>query len=77
MADQILRNVNLQPDVYDLVKAESFRRRNGAKGFSLTLNQIVMEWVDLHNADCGPVETSTVQEMPAVEKVLVPTETEA
>jgi hypothetical protein len=77
MTEQILRNVGLQPDVYDLVKAESFRRRNGSKGFSLTLNQIVLEWVDLHNAELLPVETKELQELPAVEKVLVPAETEA
>jgi hypothetical protein len=41
------------------------------------LNQIVLEWVDLHNAELLPVETKELQELPAVEKVLVPAETEA
>lgn len=76
MTEQILRNVGLQPDVYDLVKAESFRRRNGVKGFSLTLNQIVLEWADAHNAELLPVETQGLRDLPAVERVCVPAETE-
>jgi hypothetical protein len=67
MTETILRNVNLQPDVYDLVKAESLRRRNGSKGFSLTLNQIVLEWLDWHNTETPLVEKRPeLEEMPAV-----------
>lgn len=48
MADKsILRNVNLRPEVYDLIQGECEIRRNGGKGFSLTLNQIVLEYFDL------------------------------
>jgi len=43
----ILRNVNLRPEVYDLIQGESVIRRNGGKGFSLTLNQIVLEYFDM------------------------------
>jgi hypothetical protein len=67
---QILRNVNLQPEVYDLVKEESARRRNGEKGFSLTLNQIVLEWLDGYNAGLLPLDRREIQEMPAVANLL-------
>jgi hypothetical protein len=77
MAEQILRNINLRPEVYELVQEEAKRRRNGLKGFSLTLNQIVLEWADAHNAELLPVDTREVQDLPAVKKVCVSAETEA
>jgi hypothetical protein len=45
-SNNILRNVNLRPEVYDLIQGECLIRRNGGKGFSLTLNQIVLEYFD-------------------------------
>jgi hypothetical protein len=41
------RDVNFQPEVFDLIQGECVIRRNGGKGFSLTLNQIVLEYFDL------------------------------
>ena len=46
MANQI-RNVNLRPEVYDLIQGECLLRRNGGKGFSLTLNQIVLDYFEM------------------------------
>jgi hypothetical protein len=72
MSETIVRNVNLQPETYDLVQAESLRRRNGGKGFSLTLNQIVLEWLDAFNAGIMPLDAEKIrrfQEMPAVKSV--------
>jgi hypothetical protein len=81
MANTILRNINFQPEVYEVIQLECARRRNGGKGISLTLNQIVMEWLDGYNAGVLPVDPRHLEElkdMPAVEKVLaVPVETEA
>jgi len=67
----IVRNVNLQEEAYDIIQAECQRRRNGGKGFSLTLNQIVMEWLDGHNAGVLPIDTRTLQDVPAVTKIAV------
>jgi hypothetical protein len=66
MAETLLRNVNLQAEVHAIIQSEASRRRNGGKGFSLTLNQIVLEWLDGYNAGVLPVDTREVQEMPAV-----------
>jgi hypothetical protein len=66
MSDRILRNVNLQPEVYEIIQVEEARRRNGDRGFSLTLNQIVLEWLDGFNAGILPLDTRMLQEMPAV-----------
>lgn len=41
------RIVNFRPEVYDLIQGECAVRRNGGKGFSLTLNQIVLEYFEL------------------------------
>lgn len=43
----ITRNVNFRPEVYDLIQGECIIRRNGGKGFSLTLNQIILEYFDM------------------------------
>jgi hypothetical protein len=66
MADQILRNIHLQPEVYELVQQEAQRRRNGVRGFSLTLNQIVLEWLDGFNAGLMPLDTRGLKDIPAV-----------
>jgi hypothetical protein len=71
----IPRIINLRPEVYELVQEEAKRRRNGLKGFSLTLNQIVLEWADAHNVELLPVNTRELQDLPTVEKILVPAET--
>jgi len=42
----ILRNVNLRSEVFDLIQGECIIRRNGGKGFSLTLNQIILEYFE-------------------------------
>jgi hypothetical protein len=68
--NHISRITSYQSEVYDVIKAEAARRRNGGKGFSLTLNQIVLEWLDAYNAGILPMDTRALQEMPAVEKVL-------
>jgi hypothetical protein len=41
------RDVNFQPEVYDLIQGECEIRRNGGKGFSLTLNQIILDYFDM------------------------------
>jgi len=41
------RIVNFRPDVFDLIEGECAIRRNGGKGFSLTLNQIVLEYFEM------------------------------
>jgi hypothetical protein len=43
----IMRNVNFRQEVYDLIQGECEIRRNGGKGFSLTINQIILEYFDL------------------------------
>lgn len=48
MTDTILRNVNLQTVTYEIIQKECERRRNGGKGFSLTLNQLIQEWAELN-----------------------------
>jgi hypothetical protein len=66
----VSRITSYQSEVYDLIKAEAARRRNGGKGFSLTLNQIVLEWLDGFNAGLIPLNTHRLQDMPAVKKVI-------
>jgi hypothetical protein len=66
----VQRNVNLKKDIADLVQNEQNRRRNGPKGFSLTLNQIVLEWLDGHNAGVLPIDTRAQQDVPAVKRVI-------
>jgi hypothetical protein len=68
MSDTLLRTVNLQFDVHEIIQAEAIRRRNGGKGFSLTLNQIVLEWLDGYNAGLLPLDKRELQDMPAVRK---------
>lgn len=46
MTNSILRNINFRPEVYELIQGECEVRRNGGKGFSLTLNQIVLEFFE-------------------------------
>jgi len=41
------RNVNMRQDVLDLIEGECAIRRNGPRGFSLTLNQIVLEYFEM------------------------------
>ena len=41
------RNVNLRQDVCDLIEGECNIRKNGERGFSLTVNQIVLEYFDM------------------------------
>ena len=41
------RNVNLRQDVSDLIEGECALRNNGGRGFSLTLNQIVLEYFEM------------------------------
>lgn len=43
----VQRNVNLRQDVDDLIRGECLIRKNGERGFSLTLNQIVLEFFEL------------------------------
>ena len=50
MANRIIyvqRNINLRQEVFDLIEGEAVLRRNGEKGFSLTLNQIILEYFDM------------------------------
>ena len=76
MSETLLRTVNLQSEVYDIIQSEAARRRNGGKGFSLTLNQLVLEWLDGYNAGLLPIDTRELQDLPAVVRVLpVPAET--
>jgi hypothetical protein len=41
------RNVNMRQDVCDLVEGECLLRKNGERGFSLTINQIILEYFEL------------------------------
>lgn len=65
------RDVNFQPEVYDLIQGECEIRRNGGKGFSLTLNQIVLEYFDIRTpkgiivAAKGVEAVLTIEEEPA------------
>lgn len=40
------RNVNMRQDVCDLVEGECLLRNNGERGFSLTINQIILEYFE-------------------------------
>lgn len=62
----ITRNVNFRPEVYDLIQGECALRRNGGKGFSLTVNQIVLDYFEL-----------SAQQEPAIIPVPASAETEA
>ncbi|MGA2504237.1 MAG: hypothetical protein ABSG01_09125 [Anaerolineales bacterium] len=44
---RIQRNVNFRPEVHDLIMGECAIRNNGENGFSLTLNQIILEYFDM------------------------------
>ena len=65
----IKQNISFLPEVFDIIQAEALRRRNGGKGFSLTLNQIVLEWLDGYNAGVLPIDTRELQDMSAVKSV--------
>jgi hypothetical protein len=71
MSESLIRTVNFRQEVFDIIKAEIARRRNGGTAFSLTLNQIVLEWLDCYNAGILPIDTRSLQEMPAVKSVSV------
>lgn len=43
----IQRNVNFRKDVSDLVEGECLIRNNGGSGFSLTTNQIILEYFSM------------------------------
>jgi hypothetical protein len=43
----IPRNVNLRRDVCDLIEGECNVRKNGERGFSLTINQIILEYFEI------------------------------
>lgn len=78
MSETLIRTVNIQQEVFEIIQAEAIRRRNGGKGFSLTLNQIVLEWLDAYNAGLLPIDTRALQDIPAVSQVLgVPIKAEA
>ncbi|TRZ49269.1 hypothetical protein D4S03_08535 [bacterium] len=50
MANRIIHeqhNVNLRQDVCDLIEGESLLRNNGEYGFSLTVNQIILEYFSM------------------------------
>ena len=38
------RVTNYRSEVYDLIQGECILRRNGGKGFSLTVNQIILDY---------------------------------
>lgn len=59
MTDTILRNVNLQTVTYEIIQKECERRRNGGKGFSLTLNQLIQEWAELNEFINSKILNST------------------
>jgi len=71
MSDKtILRNINLRPEVYDLIQGESALRRNGGKGFSLTLNQIVLEYFAMRTPKFIAVSAETTTDGGAIKPVL-------
>jgi hypothetical protein len=39
-------NVNMRQDVRDLIEGECLIRKNGSRGFSLTVNQIILEYFE-------------------------------
>jgi hypothetical protein len=50
MANRIIyeqRNVNLRQEVCDLIEGECLVRKNGERGFSLTINQIILEYFEM------------------------------
>lgn len=64
------RNINLKTEIIELVENEIERRRNGERGFSLTVNQMLEEWLDGYNAGLLPLDRRELQEMPAVERLM-------
>jgi hypothetical protein len=44
---RIRKSVNLRQEVCDLIAGECLIRNNGESGFSLTLNQVVMEYFEM------------------------------
>ena len=54
MASRIIReqhNVNLRQDVCYLVEGECLLRNNGEYGFSLTINQIILEYFSMRTPE--------------------------
>jgi hypothetical protein len=68
----VRKSVNLRDDVVSVIEAECEKKRNGDNGFSLTLNQIVLKWLDFQNTECGDVDTRELQNVPAVRTVDLP-----
>ena len=52
----IKRMTNYRPEVDDLIKAECEIRRNGGKGLSLTVNQIILEYFAARTPEIDPDE---------------------
>lgn len=48
------RNVNLRREVCDLIEGECVLRNNGGRGFSLTINQIILEYFELRTPKLDP-----------------------
>ena len=64
------RIANFRPEVYDLIQGESVLRRNGGKGFSLTLNQIVLEYFAMRTPKGIAVSAETTTDGGAIKPVL-------
>lgn len=45
------RNVNMRQDVCDLIEGECLVRKNGERGFSLTINQIILEFFEMRTPE--------------------------
>ena len=58
----ILRNINFRREIFEMIQVESCRRNNGLRGFSLTVNQIVLEYFEARNKEkkLEPVHGTTV-----------------
>lgn len=63
------RITNYETNVYVLIQQESARRRNGGRGFSRTVNQMLLEWLDAYNAGILPFDARPVQTLPAVQAI--------
>jgi hypothetical protein len=66
MASTILRNVNFRQDAFDLIQGECSIRRNGGKGFSLTLNQIVLEYFEMRQPKDTAISTEILGGRPVL-----------
>jgi hypothetical protein len=64
------RIVNFRPEVYDLIQGESVVRRNGGKGFSLTINQIVLEYFDMRTPKNVAISKQTITDGGAIKPQL-------